>query len=404
MYCAVAVTILSGAIAERLRFKGYLLLTLIIAAIIYPLFGHWAWNGILDGAADGWLARLGFVDFAGATTVHSIGGWAALAALLIIGPRTGRFPEDEEPRRIVGTSIPTAAIGALLIFVSWFGMTGGRQLRFDDALSGILLNTLLGGVFGLLGALIVSRRHEGQPAAEDIISGCIAGLVAISAAVHVVPSIGAMFIGFVGGLIAVGGKWLLEQLRLDDPVGAIPTHLFAGIWGTLAVSLFGNLQLLDTGLNRPQQLAVQFLGIAMAAIWSFGLVWVVFTLVNRFMPLRVSMEAERLGLNISEHGTSTEIVDFLNVLDKQSQTGDLSLRVPVDKHSDIGRIAARYNRVMDRLEQAQDQSQALIKRALDGIITFAQDDQTILQMNPAAERIFRRHTDKTRGDAALRIA
>ncbi|MDD9952720.1 MAG: ammonium transporter [Candidatus Woesearchaeota archaeon] len=298
MFCSTATTIMSGAVAGRMCFAGYLLVAVILSGIIYPFFGHWVWNGLTEGVSRGWLGNLGFVDFAGSTVVHSIGGWVALAAVLILGPRTGRFTASTSFRR---TSVPIATLGVILLWFGWFGFNGGSTLRFSDEVAGIILNTVLSGAAGCMFALGIGWFIRGFAKVEDMINGSLAGLVSITASCFAVSSIDAVVIGALGGSVMFFSSLALVRLQIDDAVGAIPVHLGAGIWGTLAVALFGDPALIGTGLSWFSQLGVQVLGVVVAFLWAFGVAYVLLKLLNALHPLRVSKKQEELGLNISEH-------------------------------------------------------------------------------------------------------
>ncbi|HSM26706.1 MAG TPA: ammonium transporter [Thioalkalivibrio sp.] len=387
MFCATAATIVSGAVAERMTFRGYLLVVVLVAGVIYPVFGHWAWGGVL-GQTNGWLANLGFVDFAGSTVVHSVGGWVALAAILVIGPRMGRFGTPQSGvQGIIGGNLPLAMLGGLLLFFGWFGFNGGSTFRLDDSVPGILANTTLAAVAGVLVAMLVGWRMRGHIEVVYALNGLIAGLVAITAGAHAVTAPESALIGIVGGLVMMlSHEWLIRR-RIDDAVGAVPAHLAAGIWGTLAVALFGDIEALGTGLTRGEQLAAQATGIIVCAVWAFGVAYIALKGLDRLNPLRVDPEAERVGLNVSEHGAPNELQDLLMGMEAQGITRDLSVRVPVEPFTEVGQIAAAYNRVMDALESAIDQTRAIIRDVRDGIVTVG--EQGLVQtINPGAEQIF----------------
>lgn len=306
MFCGTTVAIMSGAVAERMRFLSYIMVALLISAWIYPVFGHWVRAGQDTGEAFGWLRRMGFVDFAGATTVHSVGGWMALSVLVIIGPRLGRFTRDGIPQRIPSSNQNTATLGALLLFIGWFGFNGGSTLALNGQVVPILANTLLAASTGAIAAGALGYAIQNRLKVTQFINGCLAGLVASTACCHCVSAHATVLIGLVAGMIAVGVGQVLEQCRIDDAVGAIPVHLGAGIWGTIAVGLYGDLEFLGTGLDRLQQTGVQVLGIVTCGAWTFGVSQVLLRLVNRVFPLRVSPEEEELGLNLAEHGEVEE--------------------------------------------------------------------------------------------------
>lgn len=390
MFCGTAMTIVSGGIAERVRFGGYLIMVVLVTLFIYPVFGHWVWNGLNEGQATGWLARLGYIDFAGSSVVHSVGGWVTLAMLLLVGPRYGRFPQNGSPQKIPGSSMPLAGLGVMLLFIGWLGFNGGSTLAFTDQIGRVISNTLIAGSAGLacglgLGWLFYRRISVGLA-----FNGVLAGAVAITANAHVVSSASAVVIGLVGTLFMAGADWLMLRWKIDDAVGAVPVHLGAGIWGVLAVGIFGQPELLQTGLSRGAQIGVQALGLVVCFVWAFGLTLLLLWIIQRFYNFRVSLEAERIGLNVSEHDASTELLNLFNVMDAQAQTGDLRLRVPVEPFTEVGQIAQRYNQVMASLEEAVTQNNIIVAAASDGIITFSLEDATILSMNPSAAAIFGR--------------
>lgn len=351
MFCSTATTIVSGAVAERLRFGAYLAIALLVSGVIYPLFGHWAWNGLESGASQGWLGRFGFIDFAGSTVVHSAGAWVSLAVLIIIGARQGRFPEAGPPHKIQGSNLPMAMLGVMLLWFGWIGFNGGSTLDFNDQVAGIILNTLVGGVFGMLTVGLLSGLLYKHVEVELLMNGSIAGLVAITAPCHAVSTPVASMIGAVGGIVMLAVARGLERCRIDDAVDAIAVHGGAGAWGTLAVGLFGQLDRLGTDLGRPQLILVQLLGIGACFVWAFGISWLMLSGWNRWSPLRVTLEAEDMGLNVAEHRAKTEVYDLFQTMEQQVTTQDLSLRVPVQPFTEVGRIASRYNQVIEALER-----------------------------------------------------
>ena len=402
MFCATAATIFSGAVAERMSFHGYILLTFIISGLVYPIYGHWTWNSDASGLAGGWLRMQGFVDFAGATTVHCVGGWFALAALLVIGPRRGRFPKNKPPARITASNLPLSVLGVILLWVGWFGFNGGSRFTFGIEIATIIVNTVLGGSAGGLTALVIGWSYKKRAEVSLLINGSLAGLVAITASCHIISPRSAILIGSIGAIVMLIVEHLLERLRIDDAVGAVPIHLGSGIWGTLSVALFGRMHYEGGGYVWLDQLVTQILGISVCAIWSFGLGYILIRSANRFMPLRVSAKQERIGLNVSEHGTTTELLDLLITMDAHARTGDLSLRVPVEPFTQVGQIAERYNRVMTALEKAVNRTKAVVRDLRDGIITFTQEG-LLSNFNPGAEKIFGYAAREILGQSALTI-
>ena len=388
LYCGTAVTILSGAVAERMTFSSYIVIAAVVSGLIYPIFGHWVWNGIDTGQFDGWLGGIGFVDFAGSTVIHSVGGWVSLAAIIVIGPRSGRFPKGAPARSIPGANIPLAVVGAILLWFGWFGFTGGSTFELNEKVPIILFNTLMGGASGLLVALLLGWVTWRRADVSFVINGSLSGLVAVTANCHAINTISAIVIGGVGGAIMLIITKLLVEFRIDDAIGAIPVHLGAGIWGTLAVAIFGDLSVLGTGLSRHGQLLAQLIGIVTCCVWTFGISYIVLSTLDRFFPLRVSSRDEKIGLNVSEHGVGSELIQLVNVMETQAKTGDLNLRVPVEPFTEVGQIAVLYNRVMEALEQAVVTTEAIVKTAMDAIITFSEKDFVITTANPSAEAIF----------------
>ncbi|MEK6766091.1 MAG: ammonium transporter [Planctomycetota bacterium] len=361
MFCATSVTIVSGATAERLRFSSYIIVSIIISGLIYPIFGHWAWNGAQNGISSGWLGMRGFVDFAGSTVVHSVGGWVSLATLLIIGPREGRFPKVGVHKKIHGSDLPLSVLGTFLLWLGWLGFNGGSTLALNYNVAGIITNTVLAGSSGSMVTLAVGWMIRRRADPELLMFGSLAGCVAITASVHAVSAMWAIAIGGIGGIMMLGVDYLLEYLHIDDAVGAVSVHLGAGIWGTLAVAIFGKAELLNTGLSRGTQLLIQVIGIGVCFLWVFGTSYMLLRVINRFFPLRVTPENEYIGLNVSEHGATTELLDMFRTMDAQAKTGDMSLRVPVEPFTEVGQIAERYNIVMDALQKATARTEASLE-------------------------------------------
>ena len=370
MFVATAATIISGAVAERMKFNGYLIMTVLATGIIYPIVGHWAWSSSYlsnyDSAASqllvatgtikttGWLSDLGFVDFAGSTIVHSVGGWIALAAVLILGPRIGKY-SDANKGKFTGSSFPLAVLGTLILWFGWFGFNGGSNGAMDDSVPLILINTFLAAAFGLLTGLTISYFKFKKPDPFYVILGPLAGLVAITAGCNSMTSVASIFVGIVGAIIAIIVNEILNKYEIDDVVGAVPVHLAAGIWGTLAVGFLGDLNILDTGLDRFSQIKVQLIGILSIGAFTFITSFILLSLFNKFYPLRVSPVHEELGLNIAEHNAVSVEHDLISILDKQSETGDLKIRGPQDPFTAGGVIGLYYNKLMSKLETSEEE-------------------------------------------------
>lgn len=399
MFCGTAATLVSGAVAERTSYIGYVFITIVISLFIYPVIGHWAWSGILSGQATGWLEKLGFIDFAGSTIVHSVGGWVALAAIMIIGPRIGRY--DLSERRIPGSNLPLAVLGGLLIWFGWFGFNGGSTLVWDNTVPGIILNTLLAAVWGGIATTLIKYLSDGYIDVLMIINGALGGLVSITANCHVVTPLEAMLIGVIGGAIVFYGDRLMDRKKLDDAIGVVPVHLFAGIWGTLAVALFGSTEKIGNGLTLSEQLMVQGLGVISIGLYSFCVAYFLFKIINRFYSFRVDSQSELIGLNVAEHRVSTEVFDLLAAMQNQQKQSDFSSRVPEEPFTEVGQIAQQYNRVIDKVNQEIDQRDqafnafkqsefrkgAILQAAMDCIVTINARGK-VIEFNPAAEQCF----------------
>ncbi|MCR9256512.1 MAG: ammonium transporter [Alphaproteobacteria bacterium] len=358
VFCTTATTIVSGAVAERMSFRGYLVIAAITAGVIYPIFGHWAWNGVDGGTYSGWLGEIGFRDFAGAMVVHGIGGFVALAAILVIGPRIGRFGPGG--KRIDGQNPALSAIGLLVMWVGWIGFNGGSELAFTENVPRIIIVTLAAGAAGGIAVLMRVPLTGKPPPVEVIVNGSFAGLVAITACANSVGVTDGVIIGAIAGLVCYAGIRLLEILRIDDAVGAVPAHLFAGAWGILAVGIWGDPEVLGTGLSRIDQILVQLLGIAVAAGFAFTTAFVLLTLINLATPLRVPPQAEEIGLNIAEHGASSDLIKLVGEMDLHRATGDFSRPVEVPYGTEVAAIAAQYNEVTSKFRELDaDKAKAL---------------------------------------------
>jgi ammonium transporter, Amt family len=359
MFCCTSATIISGAVAERMRFTGYILITLLAASLIYPLFGHWAWGGRILGSetsTPGWLEQLGFIDFAGATVVHSVGGWMALACVLIIGPRLGRFNNKHGVNQIFGDNLPLTALGTFLLFLGWFGFNGGSYGKIDDMLSSVFVNTALGGTFGGFVVLLICIWQQSLLSIRFVLNGVLAGLVAITASANSISSIDAATIGGISGALSFFATILLEKCKIDDVVSVVPVHLIGGIWGTLALAIFADGQYFIAGNSRFDQFLIQLLGVVTCGIFAFGLPYMLIRLLNRVYPLRVSPRVEILGLNFGEFGLKSETFNFLKQMRKNKNSHKNKQAVSVDFFSDIGLIEAEYNAFLEVINLQQRQA------------------------------------------------
>jgi len=294
MFAATAVTIASGAMAERTRYHGYLLGALLVSGIIYPVYGSWVWGSYYDG--QGWLAELGFIDFAGSTVVHSIGGWVALAGIIVLGPRLGKFSSSTKPRDIPGHNLTLVALGGLILWLGWFGFNGGSTVAADTSLGLIVLNTHLSAAAGAMGAIAMLLLTRQPVLLTQSINGSIGGLVGITAGCATMEPLYAMLTGFIAGMVVVAGARLLEFFKLDDVVGAVSVHGFAGAWGTMAAGIF-----LKGNMFNIEQVFVQFIGVAAGFLWAFPLALLMYYVIDKVIGLRASSLDEQRGLDYSEH-------------------------------------------------------------------------------------------------------
>jgi len=285
MFAATAATIVSGAVAERFSFLPYVSGAFLVTAVVYPIFGSWVWGGSSENL--GWLNELGFYDMAGATVVHAIGGWCALGALIIIGPRSGRFSRKGDAHDIPGHNLPLVALGGLILWFGWFGFNGGSAKTGLGNLGVILLNTHIGAIAGICGRGFLITV---------IVNGALGGLVSVTGGADVMAPIYAGLTGFIAGIIVVLSTGLLNQFRIDDVVGAVSVHAFCGSWGALAVGLF-----FYGDLFNIERIITQIIGIVAALVWGVGASVLLFWTLNRVSILRVSTQMERRGLDISEH-------------------------------------------------------------------------------------------------------
>lgn len=294
MFAATAATIASGAMAERAKFGSYLLASVIVTGLIYPVFGSWAWGGYLGG--QGWLAKKGFIDFAGSTVVHSTGGWCALAAILILGPRLGRFDSQGEPRTIPGHNVSYIALGGFILWFGWFGFNGGSTVSANVDIGLINLNTQLAACAGACGAMAISAFLLRPILVGSVVNGSIAGLVGITAGCATMEPVFAIITGFTAGIIAQIANDLLLKWGIDDVVGAVGVHGFGGAWGTLCAGMF-----LTGDLFNVFVIGVQLLGILSCFVWVFFVSLILYGLIHLLIGLRSSSLHEQRGLDFSEH-------------------------------------------------------------------------------------------------------
>jgi len=352
VFAGTASTILSGAVAERMTFHAYLIATIIVSTLIYPIFGHWAWGNLFLPDQPAWLADKGFMDFAGSTVVHSVGAWVALAGVIIIGPRIGKFNEDGTSNPITGSNIPLATLGVFLLWFGWFGFNAGSTTTGDTSIALIALNTLLSAAAAGLASLICSYLISGMPKVEYLLNGVLGGLVAITAGCHVFTPALSVLVGFIGGFVLVLSMLFIEhKLKLDDAVGAVAVHGACGAWGTIAIGLLAPGELLAAG-GRWEQVGVQALGVGVAFLWTFPIALLTFWLIRKMGIIRVDREQELKGLNVSEHGATIALVDTITAMQEiAAARGDLSKTLPVNYGEDTAQLNEAFNRMIDSLNE-----------------------------------------------------
>jgi Amt family ammonium transporter len=316
VFAATAATIISGAVAERTKFSAYVVYSLVVSLVIYPMFGKWAWGGLFHGAeGKGWLEAMGFIDFAGSSVVHSVGGWLSLAGAIVVGPRIGKYDAEGRVRAIPGHSFPLAFLGLFLLWFGWYGFNPGSTTAGTPQTAGIAVTTTLAGAAGAITAMLYTWLRYRKPDAGMVVNGALAGLVAITAGCANVTPASAVMIGAVGGVLVVLSVLFFDRIKVDDPVGAISVHGVNGAWGTLAAGLFN-----ASGLSWSQ-VGVQLIGIGTAFVFAFGSGLVLFKLIDLVIGMRVAPEEEVAGLDLLEHGASA-YPDF--------QTAHAGTGTPVD--------------------------------------------------------------------------
>lgn len=310
VFCATAATIVSGAMAERTKFSSYIIYTVLISLVIYPVSGHWIWGG-------GFLSQLGFIDFAGSAAVHAVGGFAALMGALVLGPRIGKYGPKGEVYAIPGHNIPMGTLGVFILWFCWFGFNCGSSLEAATYVGHIAMTTNIAACGAAVTVLAITWKRYGKPDISMTLNGVLAGLVAITAGCHIVSIYGALVIGIVAGfLVTYSIEFLDRKCKIDDPVGAVGVHCVNGVWGTIAVGLFACSTPATSGVlglfygGGMDQLIVQVIGIGAVGAWVCTVSYVMFTIISKTVGLRVKPEEEIEGLDIGEHG-STAYPDFI---------------------------------------------------------------------------------------------
>ncbi len=344
MFAATAITIVSGAVAERIKFNGYLVISIIVTALIYPIFGHWSWN------ENGWLMEMGFTDFAGSTVVHSVGAWVGLAGTIILGPRLGKFKKSTV-KYFTPSNYNMIVFGVLILIFAWFGFNGGSLLKFDMEVTRILLNTLISASFGGLAGWIISVLYKEKVSIEIFSFGIISGLVGITAGCNSFDTLTSAFIGFSSAFIMHFSDLLLsKKFHIDDPLSVVSIHGIVGAWGTLCVGFFAEL---NGGLTRLDFIQVQLLGIFVAFLFSFTLGLLLFYFLYKINLLRVSKKHEVIGLNVSEHDAKMPWVDTIESIVGIMKSGNFSKKIHEEKFTEVGMVAKFFNYLLDILRQKQ---------------------------------------------------
>lgn len=350
VFVGTAATILSGAVAERMKFSSYIIMAIILSCLIYPVFGHWAWGNLLMDNTT-FLIEGGFIDFAGSTVVHSIGGWVALAGVIVIGPRIGKFNEDGSVNLIHGHSYALATLGALILWVGWIGFNGGSTTVGDPSFASIIANTMIAATFGGAVSTVIGRYQEGLFRPDRSINGVLGGLVAITAGCDVLTVHGAMVVGISAGLVVYYSAWIMEhKFKLDDAVGAVAVHGFCGAWGTILLAFLMPASAL-VAESRFDQILIQIEGVAVAFVWAFGLAFAAFKIMQKTIGLRVSAEHEVEGLNSAEHGTTlgTGLLQR-HLKDIVFGEGDLTKRLDATTGDESAEVAFLFNQFMGRIQ------------------------------------------------------
>jgi ammonium transporter, Amt family len=311
VFCGTAATIVSGAVAERIKYKSFIVFTFVMAIFIYPVVGHWIWGG-------GWLAKLGMFDFAGSTVVHSVGGWAALAGIIVLGPRFGKYGKDGKINPIPGHNLSIATIGVFVLWLGWFGFNPGSTMAADPlAISHVVMTTNTAAIAATLSSTAIAWILLGKPDLGMTLNGCLAGLVAITAPCAFVGVGSSLLIGAIAGVLVVLAVIFFDRARIDDPVGALSVHLVNGVFGTLAVGLFAQDKLTGTATGNGlfygggfKLLGAQFMGVLGTAVFVFVVALIAWLLIKAIMGIRVSLQEEIDGLDIGEHG-NTAYPEFL---------------------------------------------------------------------------------------------
>lgn len=413
-FAGTAATIISGAVAERMKFGAYLFISAIVVSVVYPISGHWIWN------ADGWLAQAGFVDFAGSTVVHSLGAWVGLAGAIILGPRLGRFSEDGKVLPIHGHSLVLAVVGVMILWFGWFGFNGGSTLTADSSIAKILANTILSASAGGISCFAISMvSSRGKVRIEKLLNGVVAGLVAITAGCAVLNPQSAVWLGlFTGIAVFYFEDFLLHVCKVDDPVNVVAAHGLAGAIGTLALAFLAPVENLPLG-NSVAQFWVQLQGVLAVLVWGLTCGFLLFGLMKVMGNLRVSSEGEMMGLNVHEHGATSDLLDTMKAMNKfvaahkGEGVSDLTQRIQAEIGTEGGEIALTFNQVIDSFHDTivmikngthdlSDASETMIGTSSDIQTDALQQAAQVKQVNHAIKEMVKsiQHASASTGKTA----
>lgn len=374
VFAGTAATIVSGAVAERMQFKGYLLVSVALALVIYPVVGHWVWN------EGGWLASMGFVDFAGSTVVHGTGAWIALAGVMIMGARVDRFDAQGKPTKLYGHDLLLTTLGVFILWFGWFGFNGASTLGFTEKVPLVLVNTAFGAAAGGLLCLVMGAVVGDVIRVETVLNGVLGGLVGVTASTPWIGVWDAAMVGAVGGLVAhVTSYLILNVFKLDDPVSAISVHGFAGAWGTLAVALYAK-DAFEGGVLV--QWGVQLVGVFSVFVWSFVCGVLLFGLLKSFNMLRVPKEHEDAGLNVAEHDAHSVWLDSLQAMKAIAESGDLTRRVEIEVGTEAGAVAREFNRMVEQLSASIGElkvTSSSMNALSSDLLAFSGDNQQLVE-------------------------
>lgn len=359
-FSILPVSIFSSSVSERMSFKAYILMVPLIALIIFPLFAHWAWK--VNGTEQGWLNNLGFIDFSGGTVVFSLGAWIALASLKVLGERTDNKYLVNSLR---SSNLPFAVLGLFLVWAGWFCLQLGFCVIHEENIGRVIINTLLAGTSGMLISMITGYISKFVVRIDFVINGTVAGLVSVSANSNLISPGSAIFIGSIGSIVMIMTKYIIEKYLIDDTVEVTSAFLAPGIWGTLAVAIFADKELLAISSDTNPRFVVQLIGVIICGLWAYGITSFFLRTCQVFFMIRISDEDEEIGLDRTELSESHSLNELYQTMNTQSVTGNFSIRAHVEPHTEVGNIALHYNRVLESLEKMNSE---IIKRKVDSHI------------------------------------